>query len=230
MKRTIPTPSRYSIPIISNIEFKKSPVSIPFKFNHNLKFRHKFNSRLNILNEILPKQFKLSDHMLFKCLYLDNQITFDIHYDSQLLSIEQNKIIELGSSLLILRLYNYLLNNRPDFKPIQLVDIVNPMQINTLKIRHDFINQFNSILDSKNKLVKIKASKTSSHLRTLKIVKTERHKLVFMLIGLIHFQYGMEMSKVFVDDWIIKGNLNSGNGFDHKGMIQLYVDKKLNIY
>ncbi|KAG0673538.1 hypothetical protein C6P40_002746 [Pichia californica] len=197
MKTTLS--SKYIQPALSNIEMKKPILNIPFKYNHVIRFRHKADSRTHIINSLLPNEFKLSTKFLFKSIYFHNDLKF-IYKDLKLIKINQNKILEIGSNLLILRLYLNLLKNRSELNSIKLLDSINPFEFNTLKIRHDFINQFNQILDSKNLLSKIKIN--SKIINTIKIEKSTRHKVLPMLIGLIHCQYGSEKSKKFIDEWV----------------------------
>jgi hypothetical protein len=227
MKPNLKILSRYTIPIIANLESNKQITKIPFKFDHVIRFRHKFDSRSNILNQILPNEFKLSDRMLFYSLYYDKDIKLLYKDSHNYVTINQNRISELGSNLLILRIYNYLLINRNDFQPINLIDIINPLKINTLKIRHDFINQFNQLLDSKNLLHK---SIKGSTIKTIKIEKNSRHKVLPMLIGLIHCQYGIQKSTKFIDEWVLRGKWSTIENYNHKGMIEIYTDKKLKVF
>lgn len=176
---------------------------------------------------MLPDEFKLSNRMLFYSIYFDHDIKL-VYKDPKPIDIEQTRILDLGSNLLMLRIYHTLLTNRPETDPIELIDKVDPTEINTLKIRHDFINQFNQILDSKNLLSKI--SINSTLLKTIKIEKSTRHKVLPMLIGLVHCQYGYEQSKKFIDEWVIRGKWSTVESYSHRGLLEIYTDKKMDVF
>lgn len=226
MKRT-PALSKYLPPVLANIENKRPPLKVPFKYEHVPRFRHKADSRTRIINNMLPDEFKLSSKMLFYSIYFDDDIHLFFKGPNPI-SVEQTRILDLGSNLLMLRLYNILLTNRPETNPIELIDSINPMEINTLKIRHDFINQFNQILDSKNLLSKIAIN--SSILKTIKIERSTRHKVLPMLIGLVHCQYGYSKSKKFIDEWVIRGKWSTEERYNHKGLLEIYTDKKMDVF
>lgn len=223
----MPTLLNRIIPTLANIETKKHPLSALFKYKHVTKFRHKADSRTYILNRILPREYNLSNTLLFYSIYFDETLNLE-YKDAQSIKIEQMRILEFGSNLLILRLYNYFLTNNPNRKKsIGLLDEISPENVNTIKIRHDFINQFNNLLDSKNLLAKVSSY---SSIRTIKLERRSRHKILPMLIGLIHFQYGIERSHKFVDEWVIKGKWSTRENYNHKGMVQIYTEKKLNVF
>lgn len=224
-----PTPALFKFfpPVLANIENKRPPLKVPFKYEHVPRFRHKADSRTRIINNMLPDEFKLSNRMLFYSIYFDHDIKL-VYKDPKPIDIEQTRILDLGSNLLMLRIYHTLLTNRPETDPIELIDKVDPTEINTLKIRHDFINQFNQILDSKNLLSKI--SINSTLLKTIKIEKSTRHKVLPMLIGLVHCQYGYEQSKKFIDEWVIRGKWSTVESYSHRGLLEIYTDKKMDVF
>lgn len=184
-----------------NLRLHKPLLSPTFKYNFVPRFRHKIDARTSILKAIIPEDITLGDEELFKLMYYD----------------ERYKMI--GSDLLTLRIYHYLLQNND-------IDCVNPHRLNTLKLRHDFINQFNHILDSKNRLAKYKFKNTLS---SYKLEKRGRHKLLPSLIGLIHSHYGKQKTEKFIDEWVILGQW-SKEGYTHKGLAELYTEKSLKLY
>lgn len=226
MKVSIPQ-LKYLQPILANIESKKPALKTSFKYDHVPRFRHKADSRTQIIHSILPEEFKLSSKMLFQSIYFDKNLTFT-YKDLQIVKVSQDQILEIGSNLLIIRLYKVLLQNRPEIDPIILLDSINPLDINTLRIRHNFVNQFNQLLDSKNLLSKMKAN--SKIPRTIKIEKTTRHKVLPMLIGLIYFKYGLTKSSKFIDEWVIRGRWSNTEKYNHKGLLEIYTDKKMEVF
>lgn len=219
--------TKYIPPVVSNIELKRPPLKTPFKYDHVIRFRHKADSRTRIVNEILPQEFRLSTKLVFQAVYFNNDLNF-LYKDPHPIRVDQDRILHLGSDLLILRLYHNLLKNRPESNPIELIDSINPFEINTLKIRHDFINQFNQILDSRNFLSKITINPKLT--KTIKIEKFTRHKVLPMLIGLVHCQHGSKASEKFIDEWVIQGKWSTTENYNHKGLLEIYTDKKIDVF
>lgn len=214
-------------PLLTSIPTKSSKLPIPFKYNNVLKFRNKIDSRINILNIIIPDFFKLSNYHYFNCIYFfkNNKIKFDKINES----IDQNKILEIGSNLLFLRLYNYLILKKcidnSDTDPIILIDKIKPWEINTIKMRHDFINQFLKNLDYNNLL--IKSLQPNNLILPIKIESSIRHKVLPMLIGLLYYNYGSSKTFKFVDEFVINGKWSKFQKYSHKGLLELYTDKNL---
>lgn len=165
------------------------------------RFRHKIDARTSILNSALPDEYKVDEKYLFQIMY----------------GSERFKLI--GSDVLTLRIYHYFLQNHE-------IDFIDPYKLNTLKLRHDFINQFNHILDSKNQLTKYKMKNS---LYTYKLEKQGRHKIIPGLVGVIYVTYGKQSAEKFVDDWVILGQWSS-KGYTHKGLVELYTEKSLQLF
>lgn len=186
---------------LGNLALHKPLLSPFFKYNFVPRFRHKIDARTSILNSVIPEEFNVREEHLFKAMYYD----------------EKYKM--LGSDLLTLRIYHYFLQNNN-------IDGVDPYKLNTLKLRHDFMNQFNHILDSKNRLTKYKFKNS---LFSYKLEKRGRHKLLPSLIGLIHLHHGQQKSEKFIDEWVILGQW-SKEEYTHKGLVELYTEKSLKLF
>jgi hypothetical protein len=212
--------------ILAHLQCTRSPLPIPFKYRHAPRFRNIINSRTMILNLVLPEKYKLSDYLLFTSIYFDEEIKIKSKDEATVVHVDQERILEIGKDLLNLRLYQALVFNNPDVLPSDQIDKVNPLKYNTLATRTEFINQFHRMLDSKNKLNRVSVNATNT--RTIKIKEDVRHKVIPMLIGLVHCQYGISGSKDFTDEWVIRGNWSTKNTFRHKGLLEIYSDRRRN--
>ena len=216
-------------PRIVHLNPINTPLPTLYRYERVNKFRHKASSRINILKNIIPKEFEISDDLLFICSYFKDDINL-IRKDVELVKVEQGRILELGENLLNLRLYNVLLfnnnnnnNNDDDNNVMNKLDSIDPRKYNTWQIRYKFINQFNEILDSKDLLSKISFN---NYQLTIKLEQSSRDKILFMIIGIIYCQFGNLKSNKFIDNWIIRGRW-SNEIYKHKGLMEIYTDLKL---
>lgn len=186
---------------VGNLSFHKSLLSPFFKYKHVPRFRHKIDARTNILNSMIPEEYKVIDEDLFHTMY-----TQGIHH-------------MLGCDILSLRIYHYFLR-------AESIDSIDINKLNTVKLRHDFINQFNHLLDSKNQLTQYKLKNT---IKTYKIEKHSRQRILPSLIGLVYTRHGIDKAQSFVDEWVIMGQW-SGKDYKHKGLVELYTEKSLRLF
>ncbi|AWU76018.1 uncharacterized protein C5L36_0A12455 [Pichia kudriavzevii] len=227
MRYPISVPSKHFTPILASLANVKPSMSHIYKFKHVSRFRQKYESRVSILNQIIPEEFKLSDYFLLHTVMFYDDFNL-IYKDQNLIKVEKQKVLSIGSDLLILRLFDYLIKQHSGSNnPIDVVSCVDPLRINTFSIRHEFINQFNRMLDSKDSLDKYQYW---GKIDSIKIEKKTRHKSLLMLIGLIYFQHGLKKSTKFINEWCIKGRWSRVEKYNHKGLVEIYTDKKMNIF
>ncbi|ODV83890.1 hypothetical protein CANARDRAFT_19079 [[Candida] arabinofermentans NRRL YB-2248] len=208
----IQTPS--ILPCLKSVE---KPLS--YKYNNYLEFRKKADSRIKILNEIIPVEFKLDNHLLLRCIYTYEQShpiktkLVDNLWLGADVSIENDNVKKLGEKLLKQRVLNYTfqtqITHRDDevdevdvvvFDKLDLFDSVleKSYKLTSLTNRVSFINQFLKKLESNSKL--------DLSLDTYKLIKLEenkRHKIIWFVIGFIYYQYGFNKCVLFIDEKII---------------------------
>jgi len=190
------------------------------------RFREKADSRINILYSQIPEEFKLSRNILFYSLYFgdDLLLTFK-NKEGELFKVEQEKVFDLGQDFLMLRIYKSLFENSKSRDKLACINDIKPWEVNTIKIRHEFIHQFNKVNDSKNLLDQYQYHKNL--VKSIKIERFNRNKVLTMLVGLIYYNYGLAKCAKFVDEWIIKGKWTKGKIYTHKGLLEIYTERQL---
>ncbi|KAH3671116.1 hypothetical protein OGAPHI_000827 [Ogataea philodendri] len=196
------------------------------KFATDMAFRRVAESRINILRQIIPQQYMLDNHLLYRASYFSENDPLKTRFSDKWgadVRMDLQSVETLGRALLKKQIHVYLfqqaMKSGIDANDYLSQPSKETRNMHSMLFRKRFIDQFLRDLEVDFKLDRVEAED-----RIIKLEQSTRAKLLFYLIAFVHYQHGPAKCREFVDEFVILGRLTEN--YSHKGLLELSSEFK----